>query len=91
MKYEWDVVKAISNLRKHGVSFEEACEVFSDPLSITIGDPLYEEPGATREVLVGCTGKLRLLIVVFIEKEDNMRIISARIATLFERKLYEEI
>jgi len=87
--FEWDPKKARQNLKNHGVSFEEATTVFSDTLSRTILDPLhsqYEE----RFVLIGESAGRRLLVVVHTDRGDRIRIISARIATLHERKKYEE-
>jgi uncharacterized DUF497 family protein len=87
--FEWDDKKAGKNLAKHSVSFVEACSVFGDPLAITIDDPLHSEY-EDRFVTLGHSNKNRLLVVVFAERGDNIRIISARLATRRERKNYEE-
>ncbi len=86
--FEWDERKAKQNIRKHGVSFEEAATVFGDQFSITIYDPLHSED-EDRFVILGMSNKNRLLVVVHIELDDKIRIISARKATKKERKQYE--
>ena len=80
--------KAKSNLKKHGVSFEEASTAFQDTLSLTIDDPLHSID-EERVVLIGMSNKNRLLVVVHTERGDNIRIISAKKATRKERKNYE--
>lgn len=89
LTFEWDEKKAKQNLRKHGVSFEEAATVFGDPLSLTIEDPLCSGE-EERFVTMGMSIQGRLLVVVHTERGDNIRIISARRATRHERKTYEE-
>jgi hypothetical protein len=86
--FEWDPQKAESNIEKHGVSFEEASTVFRDPLSLTIDDPLHST-GEVRMIQIGISHKNRLLVVVHTERENNIRIISARKATKKERNNYE--
>ena len=87
MDFSWDETKATSNLAKHGVSFEEATEVFADPLAIMVEDVEHPE----RLILIGKSVSDRLLLVVFIERVDQgIRIISARRATPHERRHYEE-
>jgi uncharacterized protein len=89
MKIEWDPIKARVNLKKHGVSFEEAATVLRDPLAATGLDPdhsIYEE----RYITFGVSERRRLLVVSHIEQGDNIRIISARKASKGERDLYEE-
>ena len=77
-----------SNFEKHGITFDEASTVFKDTLSLTIEDPLhsYDEE---RLVLIGMSYKNRLLVVVHTEREESIRIISARKAVKRERKYYE--
>ncbi|MFH1267442.1 MAG: BrnT family toxin [Planctomycetota bacterium] len=89
LTFEWDENKAKRNLKKHGVSFEEAGTVFGDPLSRTIADPLHSEE-EDRFVILGESHRRRLLVVVLTERGDNIRIISARRASRRERKDYEE-
>lgn len=89
LTFEWDEEKADANLRKHGVSFEEAKTVFGDPLSITIKDPRHSI-GEHRYVDVGLSSEERLLVVVYTERRNVIRLISSREATRAERKAYEE-
>ena len=70
--FEWDKRKAKSNLKKHGVSFEEAATVFGDPLSLTIEDPLHSED-EDRFVTTGQSNRKRLLVIVHTERGDNIR------------------
>lgn len=89
LEFEWDEEKANTNLRKHGIAFEEATTIFSDPFLITIDDPLHsfdEEPF----VNIGYSTKLRVLVVVHTERKNLIRIISARKATKREREIYEQ-
>ena len=88
MDYEWDEEKAARNLEKHGVSFEEATSVFSDPLYIDFYDPdhsVHEH----RYLIMGQSTVGRLLIVSYTERDQVVRLISAR-ETSAERKAYEE-
>lgn len=86
--FEWDHRKATENLRRHEVSFQEAITVFSDPLSLTTSDLLHSEE-EERWLIAGYSDKQRLLVVVYTERDDAIRIISARKATTHERKNYE--
>lgn len=89
MEFEWDRRKAERNLRKHGVSFEEAVSVFTDPEELMIDDPdhsLEEE----RFVSVGMSVLGRLLVVGYTERGSKIRLIFARRATMPERFDYEE-
>ena len=88
-RVEWDARKAATNLRKHGVSFEEASSVFFDPLAATGSDPDHSL-SERRFVTFGVSSSGRLLVVAHAERADAIRIISARRATRAERKLYEE-
>ena len=89
LTFEWDEAKAAANLRKHGVSFEEAAIAFGDPLSMTIPDPDHSE-GEYRYILMGCTLRGDTVVVVHTERGDNIRIISARRATRREIQTYEQ-
>lgn len=89
LEFTWDRDKAAANLRKHGVSFEEASTTFGDPLSITVNDPKHSED-ESRFVLVGQSFQGRLLVVVHSEREGSIRIISVREATRRERREYEQ-
>ena len=88
--FEWEVIKANLNFKKHKVSFEEAKTVFHDPL----GNVFFDEdhsPKEDREFIVGYSRQNRLLFVSFTErKPDVVRIISARKATKLERRAHEE-
>jgi len=89
MRFEWDSAKAARNLRKHGVSFEEAVSVFYDPLAATGGDPDHSED-EERFVTFGISSAGRLLVVSHTERGGTIRIISARATTPSERRIYEE-
>ncbi|MGA2260181.1 MAG: BrnT family toxin [Acidobacteriota bacterium] len=89
MKFSWDPKKATANLKKHGVSFEEASTVFRDALSATGSDPDHSI-GEHRLVTFGISTQNRLLVVAHSEEGDSIRIISARPLTRQERKIYEE-
>lgn len=88
MEFEWDVYKAAQNLAKHGVSFDEASTVFGDPLSGTVRDP-RPAPRELRFVTIGLATSQRLLVVAHTDRDDRIRIISARRATRRERREYE--
>ena len=89
LNFEWDSEKSASNLAKHAVSFQEAETVFGDPLGRIVADPRHSED-EERYVLLGVSHQQRLLAVMFTEREEQIRIISARLATRHERKNYEE-
>ena len=89
MDFEWDPNKAEINLRKHGVSFAEAGTVFGDELAITVPDPDHSDD-ENRYITVGWSNRRRLLIVSHTDRDDKIRIISARELTPRERKTYEE-
>jgi hypothetical protein len=87
-EFEWDDGKAAANARKHGVTFEEARDVFRDPLAIELLDD-REAYGEDRFVLIGMT-RSRVLVVVYVLREQRNRIISARRAEPNERRAYHE-
>ena len=89
MHIEWDPAKAANNLRKHRVSFEEASSVFYDPLAVTGADPEHSE-GEERLITFGMSPAGQLLVVSHTERDEAIRIISARMATRTERRIYEE-
>jgi uncharacterized protein len=89
MRFSWDPQKAAANLKKHGVSFEEASTVFRDALSATGSDPDHSVDEA-RFVTFGSSVNNRLLVVAHTEENDKIRIISARPMTRQERRIYEE-
>jgi uncharacterized protein len=89
MNFEWDETKAEANLRKHGVSFEEAATAFADPLSITIEDPDHSD-NELRFLLLGVTHAGRLVVIAHTDRDETVRIINARLATRHERRNYEQ-
>ncbi len=88
IRFTWDRGKAESNLRKHRISLEMACEVFFDPLIRLERSEMLG--GEEREMAIGLTEGWRLLVVVYTFREEAIRIISARPATAAERSLYED-
>ena len=90
MKFEWDPEKAESNLRKHGVSFEEAMTVFKDALAFIFDDEEHSQE-EHREIIIGTSALRRIVLVCFVERVQNtIRIFSARRATKNEIKDYEK-
>ena len=90
VRFEWDKNKAETNIRKHGVSFEEAQTVFRDPLAFIFDDEAHSL-NERREIVIGHSESNRLLIVCFTEEtEDAVRIFSSRPAVRKECKDYEE-
>ena len=89
MNFEWDEAKAAANLEKHDVSFEEATSVFADPLYVDFFDPDHSET-EQRYIIIGMSEAGRLLMASYAERDDAVRIISARELTAAERKAYEE-
>ena len=88
--FRWDAEKATRNIRRHGISFEEARSAFDDPLSLTISDQQHSEDEA-RWLLIGSSMHGRLLVIAHAERGDDIiRIISARLANRRERNRYEE-
>jgi len=83
--FEWDSVKAASNIVKHGVSFAEAATVFADPYAVYFDDGL----GIGRMVVIGTSLRDRVIFVVHVERGERDRIISARRATSGEWAVYE--
>ena len=87
--FEWDPNKAEENIRRHAVSFEEASSVFEDSLAFTIDD-VEHSTQEKRFYTVGLSSLHRTLVVAHAERGENIRIISARLATRRERNSYEE-
>lgn len=92
IKFEWDPAKAVSNMRKHGVSFEEARSVFYDEFAVQFFDEENSE-AEDRFLMLGLSDEVRLLIVCHCEREqgNTIRIISARKATKNEGKYYQGV
>ena len=87
--FEWDSRKAESNLKKHGIAFDEATTIFGDPLSLLMDDPKHSTD-EQRFLVIGHSVQHRLLVAAFAERPPRTRIISARLATRYERKQYEQ-
>ena len=89
LRFVWDAEKAATNLRKHGIDFREAATAFGDPLSVSVPDPDHSL-GEERWLLLGMSISQRLLVVAYTERGDEIRLITARLATRHERQTYEE-
>ncbi len=89
LQFEWDEGKAKLNIKKHGIDFGTATTVFYDPLALIFDDVWYSV-GEAREIIIGHDRNYRLLLVCFTERNDRIRIISARLATKKERQDYEQ-
>ena len=89
LSFEWDSEKAKRNIKIHKISFDEASTIFKDILSLTIYDPLHFDL-EDRFILIGNSIMNRLLIVVFTDRNDRIRIISARKANKNEKEQYEK-
>lgn len=88
VEFEWDDVKAESNLKKHGVNFEEGATIFNDPEIATIFDPDHSKD-EERYISIGMSIQGNLLVIIHTEREERIRLISCRKATSAERKTYE--
>ena len=86
MEFEWESDKASGNVDKHSVTFEEAAEAFFDPFYQT-GEASADTE--QRDFILGYSQSQRLLLVVHVQRGERVRLISARLATRSERKLYE--
>lgn len=86
MNFDWDEKKNLSNLKKHGIRFEDVIEVFKDPYALEATD----EFNSNRFIRVGFTFHKGVLFVVYEESTDSVRIISARKSTKSEAKLYAQ-
>ena len=89
MKFQWDPKKATKNVARHGITFREASTAFGDPLASTIPDPDHSVDEA-RLLTIGRSTTGRLIVVSHTDREDEVRIISARPGTRGERKRYEQ-
>ena len=87
MRFKSDPAKAAANLKKHGVSFADAEGALEDPLAVTVEDPDAE--GEQRFITLGLGSAGELLVVVWTERDDECRVISARRPTRKERKQHE--
>jgi len=89
LQFEWNPAKARANLKKHGVSFEEASTIFDDPKFISFLDDEHSAE-EERHITIGLSEKLRLLMAAHTERKKRIRIISARKATKNEETFYNE-
>jgi uncharacterized protein len=91
LHFEWDPAKARANLKKHGISFDEAEAAFYDDYALILPDPDHSALEEERLVLIGLSGALRVLVVIHCEFEEGnlIRLISARRATRSERAQYD--
>lgn len=85
--FEWDNLKAAANFRKHGITFESACEAFFDPFVCYLDDEVIDDE--LRATIIGLTTNWQLLYVIYVMRSDIIRIISARLVTKMERYTYE--
>jgi hypothetical protein len=88
LEFEWDESKANRNFNKHGVRFEEAITVFLDPNAVTLSDVLHSL-NEERYIDIGLASTGRLLLVVYTERGSRIRLISSRLCTPREAKLYD--
>lgn len=89
INFIWDKNKAKRNFEKHKLSFEEAATVFADPLAFIFDDDEHSRT-EKRVLIIGHTNKNKIIIVSFTERNQHIRIISARKATRKEKQDYEE-
>jgi len=89
VQFEWDPAKAAANLKRHRVSFHEAATVLEDPLSTTFTDEVHSEAEA-RFLTIRASTRGHVLVVAHTERNDTVRVISARRATRREREFYEQ-
>ena len=87
MSYEWNPQKARANLAKHGVDFADAVMALEDERAVTVEDDTAESE--ERFITIGTDALGRVIIVVYTWRGENIRVISARKATIFERQQYE--
>jgi uncharacterized DUF497 family protein len=88
LRFEWNEAKAAANLEKHGISFDEAQTVFGDPNTITLFDHQHSDE-EDRFIDIGRSANDRLLVIIYTETDERIRIISCRKATSKERQYYE--
>lgn len=88
LQFEWDGGKAHRNATKHGVDFHEAATVFRDRLAAIFDDDWHSDE-EYREIIVGYSAQNRLLVVIFTQRGESVRIISARKATRREVQAHE--
>jgi len=89
MNFDWDESKAQANLAKHGVTFDEAKSIFADPFYVDFYDPDHSDE-EERYIIIGQSQRQRLLVVSYTERQQQVRLISAREATRREKQAYAE-
>ena len=89
LTFEWDEVKAIASFKKHKVSFDEGKTIFNDPCLCTFPDNEHSADEG-RYINIGLSVHGRVLILIYTERRDKIRIISCRKATMSERRFYEK-
>lgn len=89
MNFDWDESKAQANLAKHGIAFDEAKSVFTDPFYVDFYDPDHSDE-EERYIIIGQSQRQRVLVVSYTERQQQTRLISAREATRREKQAYEE-
>ena len=89
MNFDWDESKAQANLAKHGITFDEAKSVFTDPFYVDFYDPDHSDE-EERYIIIGQSQRQRVLVVSYTERQQQTRLISAREATRREKQAYEE-
>lgn len=89
MQFEWDPQKAAANVKRRRITFDEAASVLGDPLSTTYPDEAHSDE-ETRFLTIGASHRGRVMVVAHTERNDTIRIISARRATRREREFYEQ-
>ncbi len=89
MEFKWDNHKALINMKKHKISFQEAATIFADPLAMTFDDPDHSV-GEHRILTFGTTRVGKTVVISHTQTNNEVRLISARLMTKQERKMYEE-
>ncbi|MBE9193429.1 BrnT family toxin [Gloeocapsopsis crepidinum LEGE 06123] len=88
LRFEWDDQKAQLNIKKHGISFDEAATIFYDPHYLEDYDEAHSDQ-EDRFKIIGMSSNRRLLVATYIQRVDRIRMISSRLATKNERRIYE--
>ena len=88
MQFEWDEDKNKTNINKHGISFQNAAKVFLDKNKIILFDSIHSTKAEQRYIVIGKVADI--LFVVYTERKENIRLISARLANAEEREIYND-
>ena len=89
-RFEWDNSKAAKNRSRHGILFEAAITAFDDPLQLRFEDAAHSQMQEEREILIGKMDNGVIVVVVFTQREEVFRLISARRAERKEKNIYYE-